>query len=596
MEFKKLCALLLILALFPVIPFPVACAAEPLKVEAKVDKTTVRAGDTITVTWTVSGGNKPDLGELIWNVISPVDVYGENGTAKLTVRQGMHPWISFFIDVSDRSGNNARFHSDDLGINIVNLDGWKYGGKAFHIQLDKQAVKRGEPITATVTQQFNIGQGTYVNYTYQWYTGNSHVDEEPKTILREVPWNKYQQTFTFTPKTGNHGFLEVTSDLGSWNGEKTSFYSEYFTILDADTPTCTIKLDKTEVNVGQPLTAEYAMQNHDGSSVVAWWEFREEVDGSSEILDEESVNPTGKKQMTFDRPGTVRFVVDTLYGSFEGKWQEYTPHYTSDWIPVNKVAGIKPLTVSSSLTEGVKCCTVSLPVGISWDIQGGTPPYQVEYALQGRYQGELYMRNASSPITITQAAAGKGNASPILENYPGPYGGIYVKVTDANGLMKENTDSPYFDILEPIYAKATAGDGYVEIRWGTPPNYTDFSIYQYQNDNFTLLEDKVPEGPYRINNLTNGQVYHFLVRLRDYNSYSALHPNFVVSAIPHKPGEKTAGDANGDNTIDILDLVSIIDFIVSDTACTSMLNADANGDGNVDILDLVWIIDTIVGG
>ena len=45
-----------------------------------------------------------------------------------------------------------------------------------------------------------------------------------------------------------------------------------------------------------------------------------------------------------------------------------------------------------------------------------------------------------------------------------------------------------------------------------------------------------------------------------------------------------------------MDLVSIIDFIVSGTAPASQANADANGDGDVDIMDLVWIIDKIVGG
>lgn len=56
------------------------------------------------------------------------------------------------------------------------------------------------------------------------------------------------------------------------------------------------------------------------------------------------------------------------------------------------------------------------------------------------------------------------------------------------------------------------------------------------------------------------------------------------------------GDATKDGTIDILDLVSIIDYIVSDIDPTSMFNADANRDGKVDILDLVWVIDKIVGG
>ncbi|MHC1785779.1 MAG: peptidoglycan DD-metalloendopeptidase family protein [Christensenellales bacterium] len=58
----------------------------------------------------------------------------------------------------------------------------------------------------------------------------------------------------------------------------------------------------------------------------------------------------------------------------------------------------------------------------------------------------------------------------------------------------------------------------------------------------------------------------------------------------------TPGDANGDGSIDILDLVSIIDYIVSGTNPTSLANADANGDGTVDIQDLVWVIDRIVGG
>ena len=55
------------------------------------------------------------------------------------------------------------------------------------------------------------------------------------------------------------------------------------------------------------------------------------------------------------------------------------------------------------------------------------------------------------------------------------------------------------------------------------------------------------------------------------------------------------GDATNDGAVDILDLVSIIDYIVSNTSPASPTNADANGDGSIDILDLVWIIDKIVG-
>jgi hypothetical protein len=62
------------------------------------------------------------------------------------------------------------------------------------------------------------------------------------------------------------------------------------------------------------------------------------------------------------------------------------------------------------------------------------------------------------------------------------------------------------------------------------------------------------------------------------------------------PPAALPGDANNDQTVDIRDLVSVIDHIVSGTQCKNMDNADANGDEAVDIRDLVWIIEKIVAG
>lgn len=54
------------------------------------------------------------------------------------------------------------------------------------------------------------------------------------------------------------------------------------------------------------------------------------------------------------------------------------------------------------------------------------------------------------------------------------------------------------------------------------------------------------------------------------------------------------GDANGDLKVDILDLVSIIDYIVKDTPVKALVNADFNWNQKIDIIDLVAIIDVIV--
>jgi hypothetical protein len=58
----------------------------------------------------------------------------------------------------------------------------------------------------------------------------------------------------------------------------------------------------------------------------------------------------------------------------------------------------------------------------------------------------------------------------------------------------------------------------------------------------------------------------------------------------------TMGDVNGDSNVDVLDIVMIVNYIITgegdfDTAC-----ADSNGDGNVNVLDIVAIVSDIVGG
>jgi hypothetical protein len=90
---------------------------------------------------------------------------------------------------------------------------------------------------------------------------------------------------------------------------------------------------------------------------------------------------------------------------------------------------------------------------------------------------------------------------------------------------------------------------------------------------------------------------HTVITIQGYLN-SAAHEYAEKHAIPFKaldaPPAELPGDANGDNSLNILDLVAIIDYIVSETPAVSMKNADANGDGEVDILDLVWIIDRMI--
>lgn len=87
----------------------------------------------------------------------------------------------------------------------------------------------------------------------------------------------------------------------------------------------------------------------------------------------------------------------------------------------------------------------------------------------------------------------------------------------------------------------------------------------------------------------HGDIIHTVVSSRDYNGWAGIIDELLTDMPTAYPG-----DANGDGKVDILDLVAIIDYIVSGTHAQSMDNADANGDKTVDILDLVWVIDRIV--
>ena len=58
------------------------------------------------------------------------------------------------------------------------------------------------------------------------------------------------------------------------------------------------------------------------------------------------------------------------------------------------------------------------------------------------------------------------------------------------------------------------------------------------------------------------------------------------------------GDVNGDDLINVLDVVMVIDVILGNTLPDDifMFCADMNGDGEINVLDVVQIIDIILEG
>ena len=61
----------------------------------------------------------------------------------------------------------------------------------------------------------------------------------------------------------------------------------------------------------------------------------------------------------------------------------------------------------------------------------------------------------------------------------------------------------------------------------------------------------------------------------------------IVEMRPEKPG-----DVNGDNSVDVADIATVIDVMAAGTVIAA---ADVNGDGKVDVADIATIIDVMAG-
>ncbi|MBQ0068435.1 MAG: hypothetical protein KBT09_01580, partial [Bacteroidales bacterium] len=103
----------------------------------------------------------------------------------------------------------------------------------------------------------------------------------------------------------------------------------------------------------------------------------------------------------------------------------------------------------------------------------------------------------------------------------------------------------------------------------------------------------ITDTSYNVQNLLDGASYQYRVKAI-FNNKSESGWSNVEEVELKKPSTKP-GDVNGDGTVDIADVNSLVSIILEQkTAADFPGKADINGDGNVDIADINAIIAIIL--
>ena len=76
----------------------------------------------------------------------------------------------------------------------------------------------------------------------------------------------------------------------------------------------------------------------------------------------------------------------------------------------------------------------------------------------------------------------------------------------------------------------------------------------------------------------------------------ANYYSFTIELLQDCSEDCVAGDVNTDGSIDVLDVVNTVNFIlgVSNPSAQEACAADVNSDGNIDVLDAVQIVNFIL--
>ena len=150
---------------------------------------------------------------------------------------------------------------------------------------------------------------------------------------------------------------------------------------------------------------------------------------------------------------------------------------------------------------------------------------------------------------------------------------------------------------------ATPGLGEVTLDWTSPSDSDLADLLGYNMYRFELNEDETYSDTLKINkNLITDINYKDFDVVRDkkyYYAYKILRTNFTETdystTVTTQLLTADLGDSNGDSSVNVLDVVNTVDYILGNSPKPFIDYAtDVNNDSNINVLDVVGIVDLVL--
>lgn len=277
----------------------------PPKLSLKLNKTTVKTGETVTATYEVTGGPSGMDTSLYWVIYDeddkPLfdqheDVSGK-GTSTITVPYGASLSCNLYA-----YGESLPILDEYIEIPITGAP--LFQPVKITASLNKSTIKSGSPISVTykVTGGFEPYDISAIAYSYiqdgegYWQVGNRF----------DLPASG---TETFTPYLGNR-FSVMIEAIDSEGNKFTWWPAEDVILTGAPTPgevSLTVTMDKNEVHIGEPITATYSFDGGGAALGAGSWYAWYVLQGENEYIELESGSIT-------ELNGTLTYTPQDLAG------------------------------------------------------------------------------------------------------------------------------------------------------------------------------------------------------------------------------------------------------------------------------------------